>query len=450
MQKEITLPLLKPRHYQLKVMNALDQGIKRVVWLLHRRAGKDLTIWNWVIKAAMEKKQTIYYILPTYAQAKKIIWEGMTKDGIRFIDFIPKEIIEKKSESDLSIRFTSGSYLQLLGSDNYDRLVGTNPSICVFSEFALQNPNGWNFIRPILAENNGTAIFISTPRGKNHFFDIYQLGKENEDWFCEKLTVSDTHAISLQAIEKERLSGMSDELIEQEFYCSFAIGIEGSYYSKAMRKMQTEGRICNVSFDENLLVYTSWDLGFSDSTSIIFFQQRGNEILIIDYYENQGYNLAHYIGILKSKEYTYGKHFIPHDGKLHNNTGTTFQQVAQGLGIEMEVLEKEMSVIEGIERVRGMLPRVYIDKEKCEFLIKCLLQYHADYNEKDKIYRNYPKHDWSSHASDCLRYVSMVINNLNKKSGEMSVEEWRRLKARHRIGGKDKPNTMEEFLTKGW
>ena len=450
MTKEIILPYLyKPRKYQCKFLSALNKGAKRALWIVHRRGGKDLTCWNWIISALMCKKQTAYYLLPTYAQAKKIIWEGMTKDGIRFLDFIPPEIIEKKSESELSIRFVSGSFLQLLGSDNYDRLVGTNPSICVFSEFSLQNPNGWNYIRPILAENEGTAIFISTPRGKNHFFDLYKIAMEqSDDWFCERLTVEDTSSITPEAIERERKSGMSDELIEQEFYCSFEIGVEGSYYGKGMRTMEKEGRICNVPFDKNLLVYTCWDLGFSDSTSILFFQRRGNELLIIDYYENQGYNLSHYIKIIKDKEYTYGKHFIPHDGKNHNNTGTTFQQVAKGLGITMEVLKKEKSVIEGIERVRGMLPRVYMDKEKCDFLVRCMLQYHADYNEKDRIYRNYPKHDWSSHAADTVRYMSMVINDLYGPDEHLDVEKWRKMKQEQQFG-RVRGQGIEDFFKPG-
>lgn len=449
MKKEIVLPFqYEPRDYQLNFLSALDSGIKRAVWTVHRRGGKDLTTWNWLIKALIQKKQMAFYILPTYSQSKKIIWEGMTKGGIRFLDFIPKELISKRSESELSIRFINDSYLQLVGSDAYDRLVGTNPSICVFSEMALQNPTAWEYIRPILAENEGTAIFISTPRGKNHFFEIVEKAKQSKDWFCETLSVEDTGAISKEAIQKERASGMSDEMIEQEFYCSFDIGQVGSYYGKYIRDMQKEGRIGYVSCDQNLLVYTSWDLGFSDATAILWFQKRGNEILIVDYYENQGYNISHYLELLKSKKYDYGGHFIPHDGKLHNNTGTTFQEVARGKGIELQVLEREKSVLEGIERVRGILPRVFIDEKKCEFLLKCLLQYHADYNDKDKVFRNYPRHDWSSHAADALRYMSKVINNLNQDS--MELDKWREMKRQQAGFDGGRPQTMEDFMKPGW
>jgi hypothetical protein len=449
--REISLPhLFTPREYQLNLLDALDSGIKRAVWIVHRRGGKDLTTWNWIIKKAMEEKLTIFYLLPTYSQAKKIIWEGMTKDGIRFIDFIPKEIIEKKSEAELSIRFKhTGSLIQLLGSENYDRLVGTNPQICVFSEMALQNPTSWQYLRPILVENNGVAIFISTPRGKNHFYDLFRIAEESPEWFCERLTVDDTNVISEDAIEKERQSGMSDELIDQEFHCSFDIGMEGAYYAKSIKKAIKEGRIGHVPCDKNLLVYTNFDIGFSDSTAILFYQKRGNEVLFIDYYENRGYNLAHYIEVLKSKGYDYGKHFIPHDGKNHNATGTTYQQVARGLGIEMTVLKKETSVIEGIERVRGIFPRIFIDKEKCAYFVKCLLQYHAEFNEKDHIFKNYPKHDWSSHAADALRYMSMVINEIGEAPTQ-TLEEWRERKRKQSGYGGGKPSTIEDFMKPGW
>jgi hypothetical protein len=432
-QKEINLPhLYRPRDYQLDILAALDSGVKRAVWTAHRRSGKDLTIFNWIIKELNTKIQTCYYILPTYSQAKKIIWEGMTKDGIRFLDFIPKELIAKKSESELSIRFENGSLLQLVGSDNYDRLVGTNPSICVFSEFALQNPTAWEYIRPILAENNGRAIFISTPRGENHFFEVMEIAKESDDWFGQVLSVDDTKAISVEAIAKEKASGMSEELIEQEFYCSFNMGQLGSYYGRCISQMIKENRICNVPYDENLLVYTAWDLGFTDSMSIIFFQKRGNEILIIDHYENRGEALKHYINILREKKYNYGTHYLPHDAKAHNSaTGTTFLQVARESGYNFQVLQTSLSILEGIEKARGIFPRIYMDKERCAYLKKCLLDYHAEWDEKAKVFRGRPKHNWSSHTADCFRYMCIALDNLRAPSNSMSKEKLRDMKRKY-------------------
>jgi len=403
------------RKYQLGIWRALTSGIKRALWVCHRRAGKDLTVWNWLVCELISRKQTAYYILPTYSQAKKIIWEGMTKDGNRFLDFIPKELIEKKSESDLSIRFINGSLLQLVGSDGYDRLVGTNPSICIFSEMALQNPIAWDYMRPILAENAGRAIFISTPRGHNHFWDLYQVAKNNPTWFCEVLTVDDTKAITKQDIEDERASGMSEEMIEQEFYCSFETGQLGSYYGKLIKECYADDRITTLPVDAKYLVYTAWDIGMSDMTAIVFFQIIGKEIRVIDFYENQGYALDHYITLLRQKSYQYGTHYFPHDGKKREmGTGLSLVDVANQSEFNFMVIPNRTGLIEGIENTRGIFPRVWIDKTRCAYLLKCLQQYHAEYDDRAKIFKNSPKHDWASHAADAFRMMALSLQFINQ------------------------------------
>jgi len=160
--------------------------------------------------------------------------------------------------------------------------------------------------------------------------------------------------------------------------------------------------------------------------SILFFQKRGNEILIIDFYENHGYQLAHYLDILRSKEYAYANHFVPFDAKSHDRTGNTFVQIARDQGFDFTVLPQQKSILEGIEKVRGALPRIFIDKDKCDYLVRCLLQYHAAFDQKTHIYKNVPKHDWSSHAADALRYLVQSLDNLSKAG--MSKESLLELK----------------------
>jgi len=372
---------------------------KRAVLCWARRHGKDLACWNYLIWEALGKKGTYFYIFPEYAQARKALWDAITEDGLNYLDFIPKEVIKKRLNHEMKVYLHNGSIIQVVGSDNYDAIRGTNPTGVVLSEYAYQNPNVWKLVLdPILSKNKGWAIFNSTPNGKNHFYDLYNYASGNSnEWFVSKITNEDTNYVSKEELDKKITGGISEELIAQEYYCSFDIGVQGSYYGKYIRQMQKDSRIGRVSYDDNLLVYTAWDLGFSDSMSIIFYQKRGSEILIIDCYENQGYQLSHYIQLIKSKEYAYGKHFIPHDGKMHNNTGTNFVEVARGMGIEMTVLPQDRNILTGIERVRGLLPRVCIDEKKCDYLIRCLLEYHADFNEKDHVYRTAPKHNWASH-----------------------------------------------------
>lgn len=419
----------EPRGYQLPILQAFDNGITRALWVVHRRGGKDLTIWNLCIKEAVTKKQIIYYFLPTFSQAKRVIWQGMTKDGWSFLDCIPEDLIKRKSESELSITFKNGSIIQLIGSESYDRIVGTAPKLVVFSEAALMPKEAWSFIRPILTENGGKAIFISTPRGKNWFYDLFVAAKQNPKWFCESLTVEDTKSITLVDIDEERKMGMSEELIQQEFYVSFSMGIDGSYYGRLLDKARLEARIGRVYHEHNALVHTAWDIGYGDATSIVFFQIIGNEIHIIDCYENHNEGLFHYASILQQKafelHYNYGTHFFPHDVKNGElGTGITRFDTLLGLGITPHVLETlRISPANGIDVVRGLFPRMWINEKSCARLIKALENYRKEYDSARDIYSERPVHDWSSHYADAIRYMGIAYKTSMGVSSMLTTED---------------------------
>lgn len=221
---EITLPyLFEPRDYQLPLMEAIDSGYKRLIYVAHRRAGKDKTIWNVTVKKAVERVGVYYYILPTYAQAKKVIWDGVDKEGMRFLDHIPKQLIKKQNETEMQIELTNGSLIQMVGADNVDRIVGTNPVGVVFSEYSLQKKEVWELLRPILAENGGWAIFNFTPRGRNHAWSLLQMAKESPDWWVGVYPVSVTKAIDQKALDLEKKE-MPRVIYEQEYECKFAEG----------------------------------------------------------------------------------------------------------------------------------------------------------------------------------------------------------------------------------
>lgn len=425
---KIVLPL-KRRWYQKEFEEGMKNK-KRALLCYHRRGGKDIACWNYLIKQALKEKAVYYYIFPEYSQARKAFWDSITEDGQSYLDFIPRKCIRKKWNHEMKLLLISGSIIQILGSDNYDAIRGTNPKGVVLSEYAYQNPLIWNMILdPILTKNKGWAVFNSTPQGKNHFYEMYNYALKNpNDWYVSKLTIENTKLIEIEELEKKKEQGISEELIEQEYYCSFEIGIQGSFYGRSMNQMEEEGRICSAPYDKNFLVYTAWDLGFSDAMSIIFFQKRGNEILIIDHYENHGFALNHYLEVLKSKNYSYGTHYIPHDGKAHSAAGTTFLQIARESGYRFEVLENKLSVMEGIEKVRGIFPRIFIDKEKCGYLIKCLLQYHSEWDDRAKIFRNRPKHDWSSHSCDAFRYMCLALDVMRTPANTMTKEKLKELR----------------------
>ena len=386
----------QPRPYQLKILEALNKGTKRAVWVVHRRGGKDVTAFNWcILQLLLNPGWTAFHILPTYSQAKKVIWDSSTNDGKRILDYIPKELVESKNGQEMKIRFNNGSLYQLIGSDNIDSLVGSNPKIIIFSEYAIQSPAAWDYLRPILDVNKGYALFISTPRGKNHFFDLVNMARTSKDWFCEILPINQTGVLNDEEIQKMRDEGVSEEHIQQEFYCSFNRGVEGSYYGRLIEKAREEGRICNVPYETRSNVNTAWDIGYGDSTSITFWQEIGGEIRIIDFYEAQGEGIAHYAKIIQNKPYVYGTHYMPHDaGSGSIQTGRTLQDIAWEIGIKTTILQRESDIQIGIEAVRAMLSIVFIDQTKCLHLIKCLENYHKKFNEKTQSYSESPLHDW--------------------------------------------------------
>lgn len=419
---KLTLPHhFEPRDYQLSIMDALDSGCKRAVWVVHRRGGKDVTIFNWVIKELAKKTLTCFYVFPTYSQAKKAIWDAVNNDGFRILSHIPDEIIAQKNSQEMKVRFTNGSLFQLIGSDNIDSLMGTNPHIVVFSEYALQDPSAWDYIRPILRVNGGVAIFISTPRGRNHFWDMFRMARDSQEWFCELLTVEDTDVLGPEDIEQERIEGMSEELIAQEYMCSFDRGVEGSYYAKLLQKMEKEGRICDLRYDDYKVVHTAWDLGWDDSTAIIFFQvETSGHVKIIDYEEHNNLTLAQLKGVIASKPYRYGYHLFPHDVEQIDglSTGCTRKEILEDLHIPVTTVKRAL-IVDGIETVKALMSsRLFIDV-KCVKLLKAIENYHKDYDVKNKVYSNKPRHDANSHACDALRYMAQGLSLINSYSGSI-------------------------------
>jgi hypothetical protein len=231
--QSLTLPYgYVPRPYQLPLWNHIQNGGKRAISVWHRRAGKDVNLWNMMICQAFQKKGQYFYFYPEYNQGRKAIWEGHCNDGRRFKDFLPPVLIERENGQEMFIRTINGSSIQIVGTDKIDSIMSSNPIGCVFSEFSLQNPAAWDFVRPILKVNGGWAVFNFTPRGLNHAWELYQMAMDNDDWFCERLAacnhpefnpgkVPATNVLSVQDIEDERKSGMSDSLVRQEYFCDF-------------------------------------------------------------------------------------------------------------------------------------------------------------------------------------------------------------------------------------
>lgn len=400
-------------------MGALAQGIKRAVLLWHRRSGKEKTLINYTAWAMLNRVGTYFYIFPTYAQAKKAVWDGRDREGLAFVDHFPDALVASRNSTELKITYHNGSIFQLIGSDNVDLLMSTNPIGVVFAEYSLQDPVAWEYIRPILLENGGWAAFDYTPRGKNHGYDLWNMASHNPDWYTSRLTVDDTRredgqpVITPEMIESERREGVSEEIIQQEYYCSFEGVMEGAYYGRQMADAEADGRITRVPWEESIGVETWWDIGVGDSTAIWFTQSVGREVHVIDYLEASGESLSYYAKELQGKRYVYKAHHGPHDLQVRewasggeDGRPRSRIEVAKSLGIDFHIVPN-LSLDDGINAARSMIPRCWFDREKCKRGLDALSSYHKDYDSKLKIFRSYPAHDWSSHGSDAYRYLSV-------------------------------------------
>lgn len=413
---DITIPHnYSPREYQLPIFRALDRGTKRIVWVAHRRSGKDKTCINLIAKKMLERVGVYYYIFPTFTQAKRVIWDGIDGDGKRFLDHFPQELIDgKPNDSEMKLKFKNGSLFQLVGSDNIDAIMGTNPIGVVFSEYSLQDPRAWGFIRPILAENGGWAVFMGTPRGQNHLYQIYELAKNSEGWFAKIDKASETAAISQQTLDQERseiirLYG-NDAFYRQEFECDFSVPIPGAYYADNITVAYQEGRVGKVPYDERIVVDTWWDLGINDKMAIWFTQSIGAELRVIDYYENSGQGLPHYAQKLQEKKYVYGRHLAPHDIEVRElSNGKSRRDTARSLGIDFQVAPK-LPIQDGIEAVRDLFSYCWFDAERCEVGLNALKNYRKQYDDKRKTYLNQPYHDWSSNGADAFRTLAVALD----------------------------------------
>lgn len=400
-----------PRPHQRALWDYLEAGGKRAAAVWHRRAGKDSVAINWTATAGLQRVGTYWHMLPEAAQGRKVIWDGIDRQGRRIIDqAFPKEIRRGQNEHEMKIELLNGSIWQVVGSDNYNSLIGANPIGIVFSEWSVAKPSAWDYMRPILAENGGWALFIYTPRGRNHGHAIYQVAKNNPRWFAELLTVNETKILPPELIDDERASGMDESMIEQEYYCSFEGAMVGSYYGKIINELDRAGRITDVAYDSAVPVHTFWDLGYSDDTAIWFAQIIRGEVHVIDYYASQGHDIQHYVDVIRDKPYYYGLwHWIPHDARaktLAANGRSTEQQMNEA-GLKTRIVP-QLTVQDGIQAARVTLQLCWFDAERTKDGLESLRQYQREWDEDKRMFADRPKHDFSSHAADAFRYLSLA------------------------------------------
>ena len=370
----------------------------------HRRFGKTVAAINDLIRSCFEIDRPnvrVAYIAPYLSQAKAVAWDY----ALEFTRDIP-EI--KVNHSELRIDFLNGARFRLFGADNYNAMRGLYFDAVVLDEMADFPASAWsNVIRPALADRRGSATFISTPKGKNEFWELWHEAQDDPNWFTAMLKASDTSILDQEELDEARRT-MGDDRYEQEFECSFEAAIQGAFYAKEMKEATENGRITRVPYDRAASVITAWDLGIGDSTAIWFAQFVGQEIRIIDYYENSGVGLDHYAKVLLDKEYHYEQHILPHDVQVKElGTGKSRLETLDALGIRNIEIAPKLAVEDGIQAARTMIPKCWFDADNCTRGIEALRQYRRDFDEKLKTWRGRPLHDWTSHGADAFRYLAV-------------------------------------------
>ena len=367
---------------------------------------------NHLLMAALTSKVSnprYAYIAPTFKQAKSIAWDYIKQ----FTHKIPGV---KFNETELRVDLPNKARITLLGSENCDGLRGIYLDGCVIDEYANVNDRLFpEIIRPALSDRKGFCIFIGTPQGmNNNFYELFQHAKGADDWFYFKAKASETKVVDQDELTKAK-EVMGENKFKQEFECDWIANIEGSIYGKTLAKIENQRQITRVPYDPSLPVNTAWDLGVSDHSAIIFFQQLGRSINIIDYHEERGQGMPHFIELVKNKEYIYKDHFAPHDIEVTDfSNGKTRREVAYQLGIRFKVVPK-LPLEDGIHATTMTLPRCWIDVDHCKKLIDALRHYHRKYLDKNRMFRSKPVHDWSSHACDALRYMSIGLTEISNR-----------------------------------
>lgn len=427
----------EPYPYQEFPFLKWHEGYKRFILVWPRRAGKDLTAISFMVARALERVGTYFYFLPTHKQAKRIIWDGMTDDGTRFLDYIPKEIIlGDPNESELQITLVNKSIIQLVGIDTFDTsALGTNCIGAVLSEYSVQKPSGWDYLRPIFAKNGGWAMFIYTPRGHNHGYELWDRNKDNPDWAVSKLEAPDildakgVRLIPDSIIESERRAGMPEEKIQQEFYTSFA-GIQtGSYFGDQCTQAEDECRWGSYPYDPDFPVHTISDLGVGLKFVTWFFQVRQGRVFWIDFEPLESGGIPEFITLLRKKPYRYGKHFAPFDiDTMETGTGQTRIETARRLGLYFLALPK-LGVADRIDAGRRIFPISYFHKpnithaEPVKSGWSALLNYKREYDEEKREYSDSEYHDWASHGGSAFTYGAVAIRRyLGKLPGGNQAE----------------------------
>src|SRR3990167_1305689 len=393
--------IFAPRTYQRRVQEAWRAGGKRLVTVWHRRAGKDVTWLAITLEALLRRPGLYFHVFPTFAQGRDALWiatsppeEGEVRPK-RHLEIFPRELVASVNETEMQVRFTTGAIWQIMGADHPDSLRGTNPLGVVFS--------GWA---------------------------AYDRARWDAAWFADRKTIRETRrdgvgesgapVIAEAVLDEKRREGWPEEEIAQEYLCSFDASLVGAYYGDQLRAAEADGRVTRVPWEPTVPCVTAWDLGYDDATAIWVVQAVGRELRVLDYLEAQGEFVPYFAKQLKTLEYVYGEHLLPHDAAAENiRAEQTIEGQLRALGIRPTRIVPKAPVETGIQAVRALFPRLVFDAARCRLGLERLAAYRKRKDQQTQEYRGAPVHDVASDAADALRTLAMGL----RRSEERRVGE---------------------------
>ena len=373
----------------------------------HRRAGKTVAAANDLIRAAAECQSPwphFAYVTPYRSQGKSVAWQ--------YLKHYARPIMRSANEAELFITLLNGAKISIFGADNADAMRGLGFDGCFLDEYGDFRSSVWgSVIRPALSDRQGWCVFAGTPKGKNQFWDIYNTAQRiPSEWFCMALKASDSKLLPEGELNAAKAQLSEDQYL-QEMECSFEASILGAYYGTEMREATEQGRVTRVHYDNNVPVHTAWDLGYRDDTAVWFYQVIRDEVHLIDFYAVSGANIDEIAANILSRPYNFGKHHLPHDARAKTLAAagkSVIEQLAVHFGINSLAIVPDLSVQDGIQAVRKVLPQCWFDADKCNEGIEALRQYQREYDEDKKAFRQTPRHDWCSHPADAFRMLSIA------------------------------------------
>lgn len=437
---EITLPNnWNPRPYQLAAWKYLENGGKHAELIWHRRSGKDEIALHRTACAAFERTAGYWHMLPEYSQARKAIWDSVNPHtGKKRIDeAFPKELRKATRNQEMIIEFKNGSTWQVVGSDSYNSLVGSAPAGIVYSEWGLANPNSRAYLRPIIAENNGWQMFITTPRGKNHAYKTYQAARKDPSAFAQLLDIEQTGVLTPETIVKERQIYIDDfgedyglSKFEQEYMCSFDAANLGAILAAGIVKLDKLGRIGpHVEFDPTGAdFFISADIGRKDTSTWYFWQPTVGGYTIFDYDGGFGLDAEQWCDRLqeKIKKYTkrggksaLGTIWLPHDARAKTFAAkySAMEIFLQSFGANHVKITPDSKKSDRINAARRIVQRCQFSN-KCEKGLEGLSAWGYLWDSERRIFSSEPDHNWASHDGDGFSYGCVIAEQIKPKEPE--------------------------------